>query len=150
LALDLPGGIRAGAVIAAIALAIGTAVYFLVRARHASSSASMAKALDAAAKANGQIISGVDLAMTSGGGSAITQGLARIASRRAVELVGTVPASVAAPAAPLRRPFVILSAAVFICVRGGGCRAASGRHAVESILRSIWRSSGVFVDADHG
>ena len=123
---------------------------FLPGREAASTSASMAKAMDVAAKANGQIISGVDLAMAPAGGSAITQGLARIASRRAVELVGTVPASVAARGGrALRRPFVILSAAILF-VRGGDCRAAPGGHAMESIHRSIWRSSGVFLDADHG
>lgn len=107
LALDLPGAVRAACGIVAIVLAFAVLARLVAAAMRASSPLAMAKRLDVISRSHGQILSGVDLLITppAEGAKPITAGLARIASRRASELVAAIAPAQAVPLSAWLKPF---------------------------------------------
>jgi hypothetical protein len=111
LALELPAGMRAGAWIAAVTLALIVLLRIAVAGRMRASARSIAARLDEVAIGGGQILSGVDLACVapvSGSPDSLTEGLAAIAVTRARELAGKVAEAEALPMRPLLMPAVML------------------------------------------
>lgn len=107
LALDLPGVARFICGIVAIVLAALLFVRVVVAALKNSSALALAKKLDTLSQSQGQILSGVDLLMTPPelGAKPITAGLARIASRRAAELIAAVSPARIIPIESWLKPF---------------------------------------------
>lgn len=98
---ELSGSLRLGFNGAALALATGVAVaglaVWLVRARLES----VARRVDQVGDALGEVVSGYDLSSSPTRGSALTQGLTRMAVTRASAIAGSVPAERAVPWRPL-------------------------------------------------
>ncbi|HEX4125300.1 MAG TPA: hypothetical protein VHY37_11280 [Tepidisphaeraceae bacterium] len=114
LALDFSGEVRALIDLAAIFGMIGLGTYWLMRSFRAASAIRIAEKVDDAAGAKGEITAGLDLALSPPHTeSEVTSGLARLATRRAVTLMGNVRAEQAAPTSPLRIPGITLAAFFF-------------------------------------
>lgn len=101
-----------GAACAALGLIMAGGIAASVWRRGAP--AAMARRLDRAAAAGGQILAGVDLLLrpmtaTTGGSSALTAGLAQLTVNRAATLAATVPFPTAVPARPILGPLVALA-----------------------------------------
>jgi hypothetical protein len=121
LALDFPGMIRALLDVAALATAFFVAVRLQRLACRSASVTEMAKTLDGAAGARGQIVAGLDLATAPANAEAppVTRGLGQIATRTAVTLIGMVHPETLKSAKALRRPLVVAgSIAAFILLAG--------------------------------
>ena len=111
LVLDLSGGVRLAMSIAAVTLAVVIAVRIVRRATATGSPDAMARRLDDAVGAGGQIVAGVDLAAAKGDASSITAGLAQLAVARAARLIVSVqPDTVLPGGRALARPLVLLGA----------------------------------------
>jgi len=109
LALDFPGAIRALLDFVALATAFFVAVRLVQLAYRSASVTEMAKTLDDAAGARGQIVAGLDLATAPANAEAptVTRGLAQIATRTAATLIGTVHPETLKSAKSLRRPVLV-------------------------------------------
>lgn len=111
--VDLPPLLRMSAVGAALLAVIALAVIFLWRAWQRSHALSLARTLDRAAGAEGEILSGVSLAESdarSAAWSPLTSGLAQMAVARAAELARRAPETEVIPARPLRRSYASFGA----------------------------------------
>jgi hypothetical protein len=127
LVAELSAGVRVAAdVLALIALLVVLAMAALTALRSVVP-AKLARRADEVAGSGGQILSGVDLAMTppaigGGGGaggagaSAMTVGLAQMAIDRAVELISRVTPLAAIPTDRTRRALVMLGSLVLILI----------------------------------
>ncbi|MDB5305241.1 MAG: smc 7, partial [Phycisphaerales bacterium] len=131
LVLDLAPVPRVICGIASAVIGLAMLARLSLSAWRQSAPAAVARRLDQAAGARGQILSGVDLLLrpaSSGkesvavaraqGGDALTAGLAKLAMDRAATLAAKVPTGAAAPARPLYRPasglLCLGAAAVFV------------------------------------
>ncbi len=120
LVLELPPAVRIACGVACLALAVVMAGLLIRSAWHRVTPAAIARRLDGAAGAHGQVVSGVDLLlsppMATHGASAVTSGLARMAVERAAALAANVSSAVAAPARPLYRPVAALAVLVLFAM----------------------------------
>ena len=105
LALDLSGALRGMLDLAVIGAAAGVAVLLYLRTLRSASIPEIARTMDNAAHAHGQIVAGLDLATAARlPNLVLTEGLAGIAIREAAQLVSTVQPEELASAKPLRAP----------------------------------------------
>jgi HAMP domain-containing protein len=109
LVLDLPAAVRAGLLVACVALGLFIVGRLAWVARSQTSTMSLARRLDASVSARGQVVSGVDLLLRRpGNASALTIGLARLAIDRAATLADKVSLESIAPWRPVMSAFLSL------------------------------------------
>jgi hypothetical protein len=116
LVFEMPSGLRAGSLVAAVIAGIALLALIVRAVLKMGHPQALAQRLDALAGTGGQILSGVDLAMTGSqvGAAHVTQGMAQIAVDRAVNLAKAVKPSDVLPRAQLRRAHVTLGCVLAI------------------------------------
>lgn len=113
LALHLPSGLRVSSSGLALAACVLLILWAVRSAAHNVAVLRLARRLDRAASARGQIVSGVDLAATRIHASVLTAGLAELAIGRAADLSASVSPARAVPSRPVRMAFGM---AVGVCI----------------------------------